>query len=264
MNENLDKLGVAEPDAKTWLEREPYESWYRDKPLNKIVERLNLMQMTLMYERKFKAREWDQNGLVRRAVKMIELLKTYSHHYRLEGFENDQWLVHNDSGTRWILNLEELTCTCNVWQITGLPCVHVVKVIDHLKYEWVGHYHRVVAYVATYNQAVNLIADSSEWGKPTREIRPPPLLRPTGRPRILRRIEADEQSPPSQSFQPSRSTSQHFSAPRQDPNTIRKHGGYKATQTSRGLAHWSSASGQGELSNRVTNKAAPVRPPWRI
>ncbi|KAF6166407.1 hypothetical protein GIB67_034958 [Kingdonia uniflora] len=29
MKENLDKLGVAEPDAKTWLEREPYESWCR-------------------------------------------------------------------------------------------------------------------------------------------------------------------------------------------------------------------------------------------
>ncbi|KAF6169933.1 hypothetical protein GIB67_034325 [Kingdonia uniflora] len=122
---NLDKLGVAKYDAKTWLEREPYESWYRsyfdtstkcehmtnnfsesfnnwivkirDKPLNKMVVRLNLMQMTLMYERKLKAREWDQNGLVPRAVKKIELLKTCSRHYRLEGFEKDQWLVLNFS-----------------------------------------------------------------------------------------------------------------------------------------------------------------------
>ncbi|KAF6168253.1 hypothetical protein GIB67_011638 [Kingdonia uniflora] len=52
MKENLDKLGVAEPEEKTWLERDPYESW--DKPLKKMVERLNLMQMTLMYERKLK------------------------------------------------------------------------------------------------------------------------------------------------------------------------------------------------------------------
>ncbi|KAF6163651.1 hypothetical protein GIB67_036111 [Kingdonia uniflora] len=55
---------------------------FRDKPLNKMVERPNLMQMTLMYERKLKAREWDHNGLVPRAVKMIELLKTCSHYYR--------------------------------------------------------------------------------------------------------------------------------------------------------------------------------------
>ncbi|KAF6142812.1 hypothetical protein GIB67_002676 [Kingdonia uniflora] len=172
-----------------------------------------------MYERKLKAREWDQNGLVPRAVKRIELLKTYSHHYRLEGFEKDQWLVLNDSGTRWILNLEEHTCICNVWKITGLPCVHAVKVIDQQKYEWVGHYHRVAAYVATYNQVINPIADSSEWGE-------------------------------------------HFRAPRQeDPNARGEHGGYRATQTSRGLAHWSGTSGKGEPSNRVANKAAPVRPP---
>ncbi|KAF6176281.1 hypothetical protein GIB67_023572 [Kingdonia uniflora] len=167
--------GVTELDANTWLEREPYESWcrsffdastkcehvtnnfsesfnnwivkIRDKPLNKMVERLDLMKITLMYERKLRAKEWDQNGL-----------------------------------------------------ITGSPCVQAVKVIDKLKYEWVGHYHRVAAYVATYNQAVNPIVDSSEWGKytftlmkqPTRENRPPPLLRPAGRPRTLRRREADE------------------------------------------------------------------------
>ncbi|KAF6158849.1 hypothetical protein GIB67_012492 [Kingdonia uniflora] len=218
MYKNFNQL-YREPDAKTWLEMEPYESWcrsyldastkcehvtnnfsesfnnwivkIRDEPLKKMVERLNLMQMTLMYERKLKAREWDHNGLVPRAVKRIELLKIYSHHYRLEGFEKDQWLVLNDSGTRWILNLEEHTCTCNVWQITGLPCVHAVKVIDQLKYEWVGycsHYHRVAAYVATYNQAYTFTL----MKQLTREIRPPPLLRPTGRPRTLRRREADE------------------------------------------------------------------------
>ncbi|KAF6164596.1 hypothetical protein GIB67_032824 [Kingdonia uniflora] len=78
-----------------------------------------------------------------------------------------------------------------------------IKVIDQLKYEWVGycsHYHRVAAYVPSYDQAINPIADSSEWGeyiftlmkRPTREIRPPPLLRPAGRPRTLRRRDADE------------------------------------------------------------------------
>ncbi|KAF6157179.1 hypothetical protein GIB67_041640 [Kingdonia uniflora] len=277
-----------------------------------------------MYERKLKARELDQNGLIPRAMKMIELLKAYSYHYRLEEFEKDQWLVLNDNGIRWLLNLEKHICTCNVWQITGLPCVHEVKVINQLKYQWVG----VVAYVAIYNQAVNLIADSSEWGEPTRDIRPPPLLKPTGRPRTLRRREADEvngvvrqprrysmgrggakayrlntefriplargrvrgrgrakkpsqpsppstqpsqqsqqssqQSQPSQSFQPSHSSGQHFRIPRQDPNARRDHGGYRVTQTSRGFTHWFDASGQGEPSNRVTNKAVPVRGPWRI
>ncbi|KAF6164878.1 hypothetical protein GIB67_017081 [Kingdonia uniflora] len=262
----------------------------RDKPLNKMAERLNLMQMTLMYERKLKAKEWDQNGLVLRTVKRIELLKTYSHYYKLEGFEKDQWLVLNDSST--------------------------------------SHYHRVTTYVATYNQAVNPIADSSDWGEPTRDIRPPPLLRPAGRPRTLRKRESNEvngmvrqprrcskcqtfghnnrtykgqpaekprmgrggakayrldnefmtpstrgkgrgkaeeppqppqpsisistqpsqqssqQSQPSQSFQPSHSTGQHFREPRQDPNAKGEHGGYRTTQTSRGLTHWCGTSGQ--------------------
>ncbi|KAF6163194.1 hypothetical protein GIB67_025058 [Kingdonia uniflora] len=70
--------------------------------------------------------------------------------------------------------------------------------------------------------------------------------------------QQSQQSQPSQSFQPSHSTGQHFRAPRQDPNARGEHGGYRATQTSRGLAHWFGASGQGKPSNRVTNKAAPA------
>ncbi|KAF6160225.1 hypothetical protein GIB67_016661 [Kingdonia uniflora] len=102
MKENLDKLRAVEPDAKKWLEREPYECWsrsyfdastkcehvtnnfsksfnnlivkIRDKPLNKMVEMLNLMQMTLMYERKLKpTREIGPPPLLRLAGRLRTL-----------------------------------------------------------------------------------------------------------------------------------------------------------------------------------------------
>ncbi|KAF6143400.1 hypothetical protein GIB67_029569 [Kingdonia uniflora] len=122
IKENLDKLRIVEPDAKTWLEKEPYESWCRS-----------------YFDASTKCEHVTNNFL--------------------ESFNN------------WI-----------------------VKIID----------------------------------KPGRKTE----------------FDTDD--------------THHFRVPRQDPNARGEHGGYRGTQTSRGLAHWSGASGQGEPSNRVTNKAAPM------
>ncbi|KAF6157877.1 hypothetical protein GIB67_015193 [Kingdonia uniflora] len=84
----LAQLQVDHPKAKRWLEREAPETWCRshfdttakcehitnnfsesfnkwilkisDKPLHKEVQNLNMMMMTLMYERRNKAKTWDQ------------------------------------------------------------------------------------------------------------------------------------------------------------------------------------------------------------
>ncbi|KAF6150706.1 hypothetical protein GIB67_020789 [Kingdonia uniflora] len=93
----LDKLQEDDPAAKEWLNRKSYNSWctshfdftskcehitdyfsesfnwwimrIRDKPMDKAIERLNLILIKLMYERKKKKETaWDRNGLVPRVL----------------------------------------------------------------------------------------------------------------------------------------------------------------------------------------------------
>ncbi|KAF6163390.1 hypothetical protein GIB67_029239 [Kingdonia uniflora] len=106
--EFLDQLKLDDPAAYDRLHREPYERWcrshfdlsaecehitnnfsesfnnwinkVRDKPLHKAIEKLNLMLMKLMYDRRLKAREWDQNGLVPRAITHIEKIYCSKYH----------------------------------------------------------------------------------------------------------------------------------------------------------------------------------------
>ncbi|KAF6134347.1 hypothetical protein GIB67_005739 [Kingdonia uniflora] len=77
----------------------------RDKPIDKAIERLNLMLMKLMHKRKIKAATWDQNGLVPRALIHIEELKKHYGGYHFEGEDKDSFVAIGPTRIRWKLNL---------------------------------------------------------------------------------------------------------------------------------------------------------------
>ncbi|KAF6145582.1 hypothetical protein GIB67_037615 [Kingdonia uniflora] len=169
----LAKLGEDHLSARHWLKREPPKTWcrshfnstakceyiannfsesfnnwilkVRDKPLYKTLEKLNMMMMTLMYDRRAKA-----------------------------SVDKNKWTTTKD-GERWTVNLDAQECECKEW--------HAI---------YCSEYHWVSTYMKAYASAVYPVANETSWVKPPREFRPPPLLRPTGRPRKSRRKDEDE------------------------------------------------------------------------
>ncbi|KAF6158931.1 hypothetical protein GIB67_012348 [Kingdonia uniflora] len=111
----------------------------RGKPLHKALEKLNMMMMTLMYDRIIKASTWDQDGLVPRVVDHITKLKKLYGKFNLAGTDKNKWTATKDGQS-----------------------VHTCLVKKTIMEE------------------------------PPMEIRPPPFLRPTGRPRKARRKDEDE------------------------------------------------------------------------
>ncbi|KAF6142932.1 hypothetical protein GIB67_003888 [Kingdonia uniflora] len=157
-----------DPIAKAWLDMEPYETWcrsyfdftskcehitnnfsesfnywwimkIRDKLLDKTIVRLNLILMKLHNERRIKSWAWDQRGLVPRALMHIEKLKTQYGEYDFEEEDDDGIILIGTNGGRW------------------------------------NKYHHVSSYVATYSRVVHVVTDSSNWGKPSRQVEPLPL-----------------------------------------------------------------------------------------
>ncbi|KAF6154167.1 hypothetical protein GIB67_016419 [Kingdonia uniflora] len=55
-----------------------------------------------------------------------------------------------------------------------------------------SEYHWVSTYMKAYAGGVYFVVDETSWVKPPMETRPPPLLRPTGRPMKARRKDEDE------------------------------------------------------------------------
>ncbi|KAF6146365.1 hypothetical protein GIB67_020459 [Kingdonia uniflora] len=90
-NAFLDKMQQDNPATIEYLERSHMKYGIRDKPLDKAIERLNLMLMKLMYERRTKAWVWVHSGLISRALAHIEILKKHYGDYDYEGEDDHEF-----------------------------------------------------------------------------------------------------------------------------------------------------------------------------
>ncbi|KAF6168500.1 hypothetical protein GIB67_015047 [Kingdonia uniflora] len=185
--DKLDKLKVNNPEAHDWLVKEPFEhlarlhfdftakyehitnnfsesfnNWIlkiRDRPLHRALENLNLMMMKLMYDRRNKGAEWNQDGLVHRAEEHITKIETFYRQYHPEG-DGD-----------------------GCYAIIGAN----VSILMKFRVSWIEYcspYHRVSSYVEIYKKAIYPI--------PIDDFLPPPLVRGSGRLRKVRIPDPDE------------------------------------------------------------------------
>ena len=102
-------------------------------------------------------------------------------------------------GKRWEVILDERKCTCRVWQVKGLPCVHAVAFIAFLRdYNWekyVDEYFTIKKLKEAYAMEIAPMLAMDEWvhTETQEKIYPPIMKRPAGRPRKERIKSHDEQ-----------------------------------------------------------------------
>lgn len=95
-----------------------------------------------------------------------------------------------------IVNIENWDCTCRQWQISGLPCIHAVAVLDRTGrnvYDYCSKFFSVDSYRLTYSESINPITDIekrvNDDSTPQAMIYPPRvhrIRRPPGRPKEKR------------------------------------------------------------------------------
>lgn len=59
-----------------------------------------------------------------------------------------------------VVNIETWDCTCRMWQLTGLPCIHAIAVLDHLGrsiHNYCSQYFTSDFYRAAYAESINPI-----------------------------------------------------------------------------------------------------------
>jgi hypothetical protein len=99
---------------------------------------------------------------------------------------------------RHAVNLDKRTCTCNKWQITGLPCTHAINLICSYRglelEDYVDKCYSVSRFKAAYEGWIEPIPDKTLWPKVNLGFKlwPPTLNRAAGRPRT-RRIKGAEE-----------------------------------------------------------------------
>jgi hypothetical protein len=96
------------------------------------------------------------------------------------------------SGFRFVVNLEDRSCTCRKWQVSGIPCKHALAFITSLPDEPIDKYvdfnYSVEKFRVAYSQLIPAIPDKSQWPKSNHGffMHPPLLTTVAGRPRTER------------------------------------------------------------------------------
>ncbi|KAL5826269.1 hypothetical protein ACOSQ4_018066 [Xanthoceras sorbifolium] len=102
----------------------------------------------------------------------------------------------------YVAKLNSKTCECGAWQISGVPCSHVMAGISHISgvngirdkvVEFVDPSFSKTAFIKTYGSIIHPIPDQCVWPEvDTVPLIPPPLKRRPGKPKLQRKREQNE------------------------------------------------------------------------
>ncbi|XP_019162689.1 PREDICTED: uncharacterized protein LOC109159120 [Ipomoea nil] len=168
----------------------------RDSPLINCLEIVRKQIMIRLFECRKQAAQWS-GTICPGIVKKISVFEEQAGGYW--GFQSDEFLFEiKGSYDQHQVDLRAKTCSCRKWDLTGLPCRHVIRAIWLKKgngpiYEYVDSCYTVDTYVKTYSGSIHPMAGPSEW--PQSDIEPPlpPLVTTkVGRPKKLRIRSAGE------------------------------------------------------------------------
>ena len=101
----------------------------------------------------------------------------------------------NEGMDSLIVDLERRTCTCRRWDLTGVPCRHVVAVIYDIYDEpekFVAECYRRETYIKIYSASISPCTGERHWPVVAQPLIPPPIKVGPGRPRKNRRKDPYE------------------------------------------------------------------------
>ncbi|XP_077222088.1 uncharacterized protein LOC143855924 [Tasmannia lanceolata] len=165
----------------------------RDKPILTMVETIRRLLMR-RFQKQRSSMERYGGPICRKIQEKIEKVRMTACDYHVEWSSGDEYEVHR-FGKKFVVNLRERSCGCRNWDLTGIPCTHAAAAIffkhDSVE-EYVHPYYRRDAFQRSYGELIHPMPSMEQWPQSDMEpVQPPPLRRPSGRPKKLRR-EVDE------------------------------------------------------------------------
>ncbi|KAL5720221.1 hypothetical protein ACHQM5_012904 [Ranunculus cassubicifolius] len=161
-----------------------------------MVAKIQTMLIKLIHNRRTISSGWCDTKLMPRVEEAIKKMSKYKNEYIVGGPNEHTFQVTHSMGRWFEVNLQDKTCSCCQWQLTGFPCVHAVCVISPRRLPWdefcspylTGEYYKRV-----YSGFIRPMQHEHDWNHPTTLVLPPFVRRAPGRPRVRRRRGDDEE-----------------------------------------------------------------------
>lgn len=135
------------------------------------------------------------------AADKVEKRKRKSARWVVYGIDEFQYQVSDGLYNRRV-NLRTKECDCRKWQLSGIPCGHVIAVSRFLGQtdclQYVQDWFKKVKYQATYAESIQFVGNFNEWEYPDHihPVIPPYMDNPQpGRPKNTDRILSQGEEP---------------------------------------------------------------------
>ncbi|KAK4846238.1 hypothetical protein QYF36_014750 [Acer negundo] len=226
--ERIKSLRQDSMEAVSWLLKEPCKKWARhafdcdiksdhitnnmsecfnnwikderDKPILTLLEHLRRKVMVRFSDKRDEL-EKLQDSITPYARQTLTRNEKRGRKLQVYHGMGDWYETINKKGRKMLVNIDEVTCDCRMWQISGLSCKHVFavfmynRVFPHDHVQW---YYTKEAVKLTYSGAINPIPDESRWPEyHSKHIDPPAKRTKVGRPKKIRKRAPDEPRAPS-------------------------------------------------------------------
>ncbi|XP_052626741.1 uncharacterized protein LOC128133382 [Lactuca sativa] len=174
----------------------------RDKPIISCLEfiREYIMRKIVMVQK-----EIDKaNGpLTPTATKTLQKIKERAIQCRAVFCGNGKYQVTSEGTNQCVANMDQQTCSCNRWELTGIPCKHSIATIWDMRLNnenvgipetWVHPTYWLKTWKEMYVFKVETINGRFLWEKSTcpTKLVPPKYRVPIGRPKKKKRRSATE------------------------------------------------------------------------
>ncbi|CAM8926726.1 unnamed protein product [Rhodiola kirilowii] len=166
----------------------------RDQPIITCLETIQKLLMKRFYDKRTGMEKYD-GDICPRIWTKLELNKRDSMHCNVYyGGGPAMEVEHTTQGTS-VSDLASRSCTCRIWDLTGIPCSHACAAIRHMRgnpADYVHQSYRKSEFLKAYESYISPIPGPSEWPRQGGEdVLPPTYKRQAGRPRRRRIREAD-------------------------------------------------------------------------
>ncbi|XP_057793143.1 uncharacterized protein LOC131009751 [Salvia miltiorrhiza] len=148
--------------------------------------------------KKLKHVESVSDVLTPAARKKVEKLKSLARFCTAHPGLGGKFEVENKDD-RFIVSLPERTCSCRVWELTGIPCIHAISAVHFMKKDPANYVHKYLTtetYLKAYSYPLEPINGERQWPKAVGyPVQPPEVKVMPGRPKKNRRRDKDEKDP---------------------------------------------------------------------
>ncbi|KAL0423428.1 UNVERIFIED_CONTAM: hypothetical protein Sradi_0877600 [Sesamum radiatum] len=197
-NFRMEEMGHLDPKAVDWLSDKPPEHWSRslfncfpkcdmllnnifetfnscilearEKPILTMLEWIREFIMTRLSDNRHRARKkWSGKTICPRIRKIVE--KNIDKAADCIPIKSDDWNydISSYDSSRYVVNLQQHTCTCRKWDLTGIPCNHGMSAICSQSLEpedFVNPCYSVETFLEEYKHAILPVNGPQLWIKP--------------------------------------------------------------------------------------------------